>query len=99
MGQILVADSLPGAFVYSRDAAVLGDRLPAKGLSSAQAPLFAMPALRELESACRVSILWDAVTVPHSTFHGVLRGSPGGSAGSLRPKPSVSICARAFGPK
>ena len=40
-------------------------------------PLFAVPALRELKSACSVSILLDAVTVPPA-FHGVLRGSPGG---------------------
>ena len=41
-------------------------------------PLFAVPALRELESACRVSILWDAVTVPTVCFSGALRGSPEG---------------------
>ena len=33
-------------------------------------PLFAVPALRELESACRVSIFWDAVTVPTVCFSG-----------------------------
>ena len=42
------------------DAAVLGDRLPAGGPRKAfprpRQPLFAVPALRELESACRVSI-------------------------------------------
>ena len=35
-------------------------------------PIFAVPALRELESACRVSILWDAVTVPTGCFAGFL---------------------------
>ena len=42
------------------DAPVLGDRLPEgtqKPLLSPGRVLFAMPALRELESACRVSIL------------------------------------------
>ena len=37
-------------------------------------PPFAVPAMRELESACRVSILWDAVTVPTVCFSGVLQG-------------------------
>ena len=42
------------------DAAVLGDRLPEvtqKPFLGPKKPLFAVPALRELESACRVSIL------------------------------------------
>ena len=63
-----------------------------KSLSSAQAAPFAAPTLRELESACRVSIFWDAVTVSTVCFSGVLRGSPEGVSSSLRPKPSVSIC-------
>ena len=53
---------------------------------------FAVPALSSLESVCRVSILWDAVTGPTVCFSGVLRGSPGGVSSSLRPKPSASIC-------
>ena len=52
-------------------------------------PLFAVSALRELESACRVSILWDAVAVPTVCFSGALRGSPEGVSSSLRPKPSA----------
>ena len=58
------------------DAAVLGDRLP----EGAQKPLprqtlFAVLALRELESwACRVSILWDAVTVPTVCASGAFGG-------------------------
>ena len=74
------------------DAAVLGDRLPEgtqKPLLGPGTPPFAV--LRELESACRVGIFWDAVTVPTVCFSGVLRGSPEGSS-SLRPKPSASIC-------
>ena len=47
-------------------------------------PLFSVPALRELESACRASILWDAVTVPAVCFSGALRGSPEGVSSSLR---------------
>ena len=54
-------------------------------------PLFAVPALRELESACRVSICEMLSQYPQSAF----RGSPrvaGGVSSSLRPKPSASIC-------
>ena len=41
-------------------------------------PHFAGPALRELESACRLSIFWDPVTVPTVCFSGVLRTSSQG---------------------
>ena len=41
-------------------------------------PLFAVQALRELESASRVSILWDAVTVPTVCFSGLSEGRRGG---------------------
>ena len=37
-----------------------------------------MPALRELESACRASILRDAVTVPTVCFSGFSEGRWGG---------------------
>ena len=47
-------------------------------------PLFAVPALRELESACRLGILWDAVTVPTVCFSW---GSPGGRRGG-----STAVC-------
>ena len=62
------------------DAAVLGDRLlkVTKAFPRPRQPLFAVPALRELESACRVSILLDAVTVPAVCFSGVFRGLLGG---------------------
>ena len=52
-------------------------------------PFFAVPALRELEGACRVSILCDAVTVhPQSAFHGVLQGGhQRGSAAVCDPNP------------
>ena len=43
--------------------------------------------LRELESACRVSVLRDAVTVPTVCFSGVLLGSPEGSAAVSDPNP------------
>ena len=46
-----------------------------------------MPALRELESACRVSILRDAVTVPSVCFSGFSEGRPGVSAAVCDPKP------------
>ena len=49
-----------------------------------QKPLFAVPALRELESACRVSILRDAVTV---CFLGTFGGFPEGSAAVRDPNP------------
>ena len=39
------------------DAAVLGDRLPEVTRTPFFGPFFAVAALRELESACRVSIL------------------------------------------
>ena len=71
------------------DAAILGDRL----LERTQKPLlgpgkspFAVPALRELESACRVSILWDAVTVPRSAFQGFCGGNQRGHW------PSAAVC-------
>ena len=47
---------------------------------------------RELEGACRLSMLRDAVTVPTVCFSGALRGSPEGVSSSLQPKPSASIC-------
>ena len=50
------------------DAAVLGDRLPEVTQKPFLQPLFAVPALGELESGCRVSILWDAVTVAAVCF-------------------------------
>ena len=51
-------------------------------------PLFTMPALRALESACRVSILWDAVTVPTVCFSGFSEGRRGGgSAAACNPNP------------
>ena len=53
---------------------------------------FLAPALRELESACRVSIFRDAVTVRTVCFSGALRRSPEGVSSSLRPKPPASIC-------
>ena len=43
-------------------------------------PLFAVLALRELESACRVSLLWDAVTVPQSAFQSSPRVARGSAA-------------------
>ena len=49
-----------------------------KAFSRLQQPLFAVPALRELESACRVSIVWDAVTVPTVCFSGFSEGLLGG---------------------
>ena len=55
-----------------------------KSLSSAQAA--------PLESACSVSTLWDAVTVPAVCFSGALWGSSERVSSSLRPKPSASIC-------
>ena len=45
----------------------------------------ALPALRELESAYRVSILWDAVTVPTVRFSKLLRGCRGRSAAVCDP--------------
>ena len=48
-----------------------------KAFSWARQALFAVPALREFESACRVSILCEGVTVPTVCFSGALRGSPG----------------------
>ena len=68
-----------------------GDRLPEgtqKPLLRPRQTPFAALALRELESACRVSIFWDAVTVPMVCFSGVLRGSPEGSAAVCDPNPS-----------
>ena len=51
-------------------------------------PLLTVPALRELESACRVSILWDACRSTHGLLLRVLRGSPeGGSAAVCDPDP------------
>ena len=69
-----------------------------KSLSSApRQPLFAVPALRELESACRVSILWDAVqTVPTGLLFRDSAGVAKGLSSSLRPKPSASICSVFF---
>ena len=64
----------------------LGDRLPEASPRPRQPP-FAAPALRELESVCRVSICWDAITVPTVCFSGVLRGSPEGSAAVCDPNP------------
>ena len=53
-------------------------------------PLFAVLALRELESACRVCTLWYAVTVPMVCFSEILRGSSVGvSSTVLRPKTSA----------
>ena len=49
-----------------------------KAFPSPKKPLFAVPALRELKSACRLSILWDAVTVPTVCFSGTFGGSPKG---------------------
>ena len=49
-----------------------------KSLSSAQAAsVCSASILGELESACRVSILCDALTVRTVCFSGALRGSPG----------------------
>ena len=76
------------------DAAVLGDRLPEgtkKPLLGPGSPLFAAPALRARERACRVCISWDAVTAPMVCFSGVLWGSPEWVSSSLRPKPSVHL--------
>ena len=41
----------------------------------------------QLESACRVSTSWDAVTVPTVCFLGDFRGVPRGVSSSSRPKP------------
>ena len=67
------------------DAAVGGQTAggPPKASPRRMQPLFAVPALRELESACRVSIL----PVPTVCFSGALRGSPERVSSSLRPKP------------
>ena len=48
---------------------------------------FAVPAFRELEIACRVSISWDAVTVPMVCFSGVLWGVTTGSTAVCDPNP------------
>ena len=56
-------------------------------LSLAQQPLFEVPALRELESACRDSILCNGVTVPTVCFSGVVRVRQRGSAAVCNPNP------------
>ena len=76
----------PILYNVQMDAAVLGDRLP----EVTQKP-FLGPGSADIErarSACRVSILWDAVTVPTVCISGILRGR----SSSLRPKPFASIC-------
>ena len=61
-------------------------------------PLFEVPALRELESACRVGILWDAVTLPTVCFFFMgFQGSPGGSAAVCDPKPSAATPEKSLG--
>ena len=72
-----------------------GDRLSEgtqKPLFGPGNPPFAALALRELKSACRVSIFRDAVTVPTVCFQGFCGGSPEGVSSSSRPKPSASMC-------
>ena len=66
---------------------------PPKASPRPSQPLFAVPALRELERCLQVSIVRDAVTIPTVCFSGALWGSPEGVvSSSLRPKPSASIC-------
>ena len=56
-------------------------------------PLCAVPALRELESASRVSLFVRCCHSTHSLlFRGFLGVAGGGSAAVCDPKPSVSIC-------
>ena len=55
------------------NAAVLGTDCW-RWLKRSSSPLFAVPALRELESFCRVSTLWDVVTVPTVCCSGVRGG-------------------------
>ena len=49
-----------------------------KAFPQLKQPLFAVPLLRELRSACSVSILRDAVTVPTVCFSGLSEGRRGG---------------------
>ena len=76
------------------DTAVLGDRLPEVtqtpffGPGSLSLQCWALPALRELESACRVSILWQYPQSAFQRFSGVV----GGLSSSSRPEPFASIC-------
>ena len=66
---------------------------PPKASFRPRQPCFAAPALRELESACRVSIFWDAVTVPTVCFSKALRVT---REGQQQP-PTQTLCIHLLG--
>ena len=70
-------------YTEQMDAAIFGGRTAeghAQAFPRPRQPLFAVPAVRGLESACRVSILWGAVTVPAVCFSEIFGDRYRGSA-------------------